>query len=102
MIAEVADLLLRHESAHWSLCWGYSDGRALLSVRTIDPGPPAGTVARRIVARKGTGGGHSAMAGGQIPLRGTTARYRQSLSRLILRRYLMATGNDQAACQRLI
>lgn len=102
MIAEVADLLLRHEDAEWSACWGVHDGRILLSVRTITTDGDADLVVRKIVSRKGTGGGHHTMAGGQIPLPNTDGRGRQALSRLIRDRFLRVTGNDQAPCTKLI
>lgn len=101
MVPEVADLLLRHEDADWSLCWGVHAGRILLSVRTSMADGDAGLVARKIVARKGTGGGHHAIAGGQIPLP-ADGRGKQALSKLIRQRFLRATGNDQATPQKLI
>lgn len=90
MMGEVADLLLRYEDVDWSLCYGFCGQKALLSVRTQDPHRHAGDVARRIVRRLGTGGGHAVMAGGQIPLRqGADAEgYENKIERLILHRFL--------------
>jgi nanoRNase/pAp phosphatase (c-di-AMP/oligoRNAs hydrolase) len=102
MIGEIADLLLRHEEADWSLCWGYHRDRAFLSLRAISGEQRADAVIRRIVARRGTGGGHPSMAGGQIPLGQPAAQGRQRLSRLIRDRYLKATGNAQATPRRLL
>ncbi len=102
MIAEVADLLLRHEEAAWSLVWGYHDTRVLLSVRTSAPAGEADAVAKRIVSGKGTGGGHHSMAGGQIPLPDATAATRRHLASLIRKRYFAATGNDGTAQRALI
>jgi nanoRNase/pAp phosphatase (c-di-AMP/oligoRNAs hydrolase) len=101
MIPEVADLFLRHEDVEWSLCWGYHDGRAMLSVRTQSAEPAADALIRRLVSRKGAGGGHQSMAAGQIPLREDTAAGREHLDKLIRRRYLKATGSDAAACRRI-
>jgi nanoRNase/pAp phosphatase (c-di-AMP/oligoRNAs hydrolase) len=101
LIAEVADLMLRHEAAQWSLCWGYVDDKLLLSVRTSAPDGRADSVAKRIVSRKGSGGGHHSMAGGQIPLTDSTAKSRKRLDALVRRRYVKATGNDIAACRKL-
>jgi nanoRNase/pAp phosphatase (c-di-AMP/oligoRNAs hydrolase) len=102
MIAEVADLLLRHEKAGWSLCWGQNGGRALLSLRTnLGEEVSADQVMKRIVSRRGTGGGHDTMAGGQIPIRQDDAPYRKRLAETILRRYLKASGNDDQPLRRV-
>ncbi len=90
MIGEVADLLLRYEDVDWSLCYGFYGGQALLSLRTQDTTRHAGDVARQIVRRIGTGGGHATMAGGQIALRGgeDAGGYRDKVEELILQRFL--------------
>lgn len=101
MIAEVADLLLRHEEVVWSLCWGYHQGRAILSLRTQVRDASAAEVIRRIVSRKGSGGGHRTMAGGQIPLPDLDPARQKRLDRLIRKRFLKVTGNDPATCRKL-
>ena len=101
MVAEVADLLLRHENADWSLCWAVFGRQILLSVRTLSNDPPAVAVAQAVVAQIGSGGGHAHMAGGQIPL--TTGRPAE-LRRLdghIRRAFLAATGQQSHSCRRL-
>lgn len=104
MIGEVSDLLLRHEGVDWSLCTGLHGGKVLLSLRTQDAGRQAGEVARRIVQRIGTGGGHAAMAGGQIPLcRGAGAEaYRNKLEGLVLKRFLDALRIRSRRGRRLV
>jgi nanoRNase/pAp phosphatase (c-di-AMP/oligoRNAs hydrolase) len=102
MIAEVADLLLRHEEVNWSLCWGYHAERLLLSIRTNRSDKNAASVIRRIVGRKGTGGGHRSMAGGQIPVHGTTDAVRKKQDPVIRRRFLKATENEDAPCRKLV
>lgn len=99
MIAEVADLLLRHEAVDWSLCWGCHEDRCLLSIRTMASEGRADVAIRSIVSRKGTGGGHRTMAGGQISVGAVVNRVR--LDQLIVRRFLNATGNDKATPSRL-
>ena len=69
MVAEMADLLLRDEETSWALCCGVYEQRLLISLRTSDLQADAGQVIQRAVGRRGTGGGHQAMAGGQIVLR---------------------------------
>lgn len=68
MVGEMADLLLRDEQIVWVLCYGFYEGKMLLSLRTDAESPPAAKVIRHIVARKGAGGGHDSYAGGQIPV----------------------------------
>lgn len=105
MVSEVADLLLRHEQVRWSLCWAYCDRRAFLSLRTVSSQDRADRAIRYIVARKGTGGGHETVAGGQIMLPGDASdspEARDRLDRLIRRRFLKATGATGGTCHTLI
>jgi len=102
MVAEVADLLLRNEGSSWALCHGVFDGEMLLSLRTSDSKAHADKVMRRIVSRKGTGGGHNAMAGGQIPLREDTSAERKTIGVLIEERLARATRTDAKSWQPLL
>jgi nanoRNase/pAp phosphatase (c-di-AMP/oligoRNAs hydrolase) len=101
MIAEVADLFLRHEDADWSLCWGYFKGRMILSVRAMSIKPAADSIVRKLVRGKGGGGGHPSMAAGQIDLPDETAKTRQQLDKLIRRRFMRATGCQQSSCRKI-
>ena len=67
MIGEVADLFLREEQTCWTLCMGCYEGKILMSVRTSDENGQAGEVIKKVVSRRGTGGGHQTYAGGQFP-----------------------------------
>jgi nanoRNase/pAp phosphatase (c-di-AMP/oligoRNAs hydrolase) len=87
MIGEVADLLLRHEEIDWAMCYGFCNGQILISFRTQDSNLEAGDIARKVVDKIGTGGGHASMAGGQIPLLGAK---HSRLEGLIRRRFLSA------------
>jgi len=102
MIGEVADLLLRHEEVDWTLCWGYHDGAARVSLRTEDPAGRADEVMRRLVARLGTGGGHAAMAGGQVPLGEGTRERRGKIEQTLRKRFLGALGLADARGVRLV
>jgi nanoRNase/pAp phosphatase (c-di-AMP/oligoRNAs hydrolase) len=68
LAAEMADILLRSESAQWVICMGIYRDRLILSVRTQDPRGKAGSLARAMVAGQGTAGGHGTSAGGQVSL----------------------------------
>ena len=104
MIGEVADILLRHETVDWVMCFGRLEKRLLLSLRTQDKNLSAGKVVRRIVQKIGTGGGHASMAGGQIPLtrpRGPNPK-RTQLERLIRDRFLKALKIKTKKATRLV
>jgi nanoRNase/pAp phosphatase (c-di-AMP/oligoRNAs hydrolase) len=100
MIGEVADLLLRHEEVDWVMCYGFCDCQMLISFRTQDNSLAAGDVARKVVDKLGTGGGHDRMAGGQIRVSGdegtresgrcSASARRKHLDNLIRRRFLNA------------
>jgi nanoRNase/pAp phosphatase (c-di-AMP/oligoRNAs hydrolase) len=94
MIGEVADLLLRHEEVDWVMCYGVCSGRILISFRTQDSSLDAGDVARKVVDKLGTGGGHEHMAGGQISLLAAKRSMRKYLriKGLIRGRFLNALG----------
>jgi nanoRNase/pAp phosphatase (c-di-AMP/oligoRNAs hydrolase) len=102
MVAEMADLLLRDEETCWTLCFGCYEGEMLISVRTSDLSADAGKLMRRIVGRRGSGGGHSAMAGGQIPLRDATPGERRKMARTVIGRYLKYQGKSDRATRRLV
>ncbi|MFO8015213.1 MAG: DHH family phosphoesterase [Phycisphaerae bacterium] len=103
MLAEIADLLMRHEDARSSLCWGYRGDRALLSLRTDHQGRGANVVVKRIVAGKGSGGGHFCAAAGQIPLPdGAGEDAHDRLNEHIRRAYFDAQDVDGRRCRKLI
>jgi nanoRNase/pAp phosphatase (c-di-AMP/oligoRNAs hydrolase) len=66
IVPEIADLLLRLEGRTWSLVTGYFNDRLYLSIRTTNTRADAGSLMRRLLARRGKGGGHGMIAGGWI------------------------------------
>jgi len=102
MIAEVADLLLREDETTWTMCTGLWKDKIMISIRTSEENKLAETVMKRMVFRKGTGGGHLTYAGGQIPLKKGTKIERQELERHIEQKFLKAIGADAAANSRLV
>lgn len=70
IVPEIADLLLRMERKTWSLASGLYNGRIYLSIRTSNSRADAGRVMRRLVGKKGKGGGHGMTAGGWVDLEG--------------------------------
>jgi nanoRNase/pAp phosphatase (c-di-AMP/oligoRNAs hydrolase) len=102
MIAEVADLLLREDETYWTMCMGISGGKLFISIRTSKEDARADKIIRRVVAGKGTGGGHQTFAGGQIPLQNAAKSQCGSLEKLAQRRFLKAIGVDAKHWQKLI
>ncbi|MBN2133229.1 MAG: hypothetical protein JW741_27265, partial [Sedimentisphaerales bacterium] len=102
MIAEVADLLLREDETTWTMCTGFWNDKLLISIRTSEESNLAEKVIRKMVARRGTGGGHLTYAGGQIPLKKGTKAERQKLVKLMQQRFLKAVGADNGQTTRLV
>jgi nanoRNase/pAp phosphatase (c-di-AMP/oligoRNAs hydrolase) len=90
IVPEVADLLLRTEGKTWSLATGRFQDRIYLSVRTTNPRAEAGHLMRRIVGRKGKGGGHGTTAGGWVPITAGWAEDPAALQRQLARRLARA------------
>jgi nanoRNase/pAp phosphatase (c-di-AMP/oligoRNAs hydrolase) len=68
LAAEMADVLMRLQDIKWAICIGRYKEKLILAVRTRNPRGGAGKLVRKIVGEQGSAGGHSSMAGGQIPL----------------------------------
>ncbi len=66
IVPEIADLLLRMEGKTWSLVTGYFQDRLYVSIRTTNTRADAGGIMRRVIGRRGKGGGHGMIAGGWI------------------------------------
>ena len=82
IVPEIADLLLRLEGKTWSLCTGIHGERIYLSIRTTNQRADAGRLMRRLLGRRGKGGGHGMMAGGwiEMPVRGEARELQHSLA----------------------
>lgn len=68
-VPELADLLLRMEGKTWSLVSGVFKERIYLSIRTTNPRADAGRLMRKLVGRRGKGGGHGMLAGGWVAVK---------------------------------
>jgi nanoRNase/pAp phosphatase (c-di-AMP/oligoRNAs hydrolase) len=68
IVPEIADLLLRLRGKTWSFSTGVFEDRLYLSIRTTNPRADAGRLMRRLLGKRGKGGGHGMMAGGWIQL----------------------------------
>ena len=101
MIGEIADLLLRDDHTEWVLCVGVSGEKLLLSLRTSQSEITAEMVMRQLVDRRGTGGGHQMMAGGQLPLLQQTEKEIDHLEDLITKKMLSILDIPASAEQKL-
>jgi nanoRNase/pAp phosphatase (c-di-AMP/oligoRNAs hydrolase) len=86
IVPEIADLLLRMAGRTWSLCTGYYGDRLYLSIRTTNPRADAGSLMRRLIGRRGKGGGHGRTAGGWIDAARLAAAERPALQRRLAHR----------------
>jgi len=102
MIGEVADLLLREEQTLWTMATGVFNEKLLLSLRTCQYETSAGELARRLVARRGTGGGHDTYAGGQVAVAGRSEHQVASLVSMLTRRFLQSIHMADSPEERLI
>lgn len=86
IVPEIADLLLRLDGKTWSFCTGVYNDRLYLSMRTTNPRADAGSLMRRLLGRRGKGGGHGMMAGGWIALSNSSASEILTLERSLTTR----------------
>ena len=74
IVPEVAEKLVSLEDCRWSLATGAYKGELYLSLRLNDRRVNAGKLVREICAPLGgSAGGHGAMAGARVPLRGRSS-----------------------------
>lgn len=66
VVAEMADFLIRLEGIETVLSIGLYNDEVFLSIRTTSTLLNAGEIIKRLVAGRGTGGGHGMMAGGKL------------------------------------
>ena len=72
LVAEMADILIRHRGISWCLAIGRFNETMHLSLRSRHQARNAGELLRRVVTGLGSAGGHGSMAGGQVPLDDST------------------------------
>jgi nanoRNase/pAp phosphatase (c-di-AMP/oligoRNAs hydrolase) len=86
IVPEIADLLLRLEGKTWSACTGIFENRLYMSLRTTNPRADAGRLMRRVLGRRGKGGGHGMIAGGWIEISNDSRSNFDSLQRHMAKR----------------
>jgi nanoRNase/pAp phosphatase (c-di-AMP/oligoRNAs hydrolase) len=93
LTAEMADVLIRLETARAAFCLGYFGDYLHLSLRTKGIDIDAGRLVQQVVASLGKAGGHGAIAGGQVPIAGKDL---DTLVAEIKRRFLTLLGEEDA------
>lgn len=68
VVAEMADYLIRMEGIETVLSMGLYNDEVILSIRTTSTLLNAGEIIKRLVAGRGSGGGHGMMAGGKLDI----------------------------------
>jgi nanoRNase/pAp phosphatase (c-di-AMP/oligoRNAs hydrolase) len=66
VVAEIADFLIRLEGIETVLSMGHYNDKVILSIRTINHDINAGEIIQKLVAGRGTAGGHGMTAGGKL------------------------------------
>ncbi|MCL5962615.1 MAG: DHH family phosphoesterase [Chloroflexi bacterium] len=102
VVAEAADLLLRLQDIHWSVCFGEADGEFFISVRTSNPGSNAGDLVQKAVAGLGSAGGHDSMAAARIRPAPVTDEGLEDLKSQLTRRFLSELGVTHAVPCKLL
>jgi nanoRNase/pAp phosphatase (c-di-AMP/oligoRNAs hydrolase) len=84
-VAQMADLLLTYERAHWAVVTGRCQDRLHVSLRTDDSRGGAGRVLKRILWGGNRGGGHAMVAGGtvQVGEDAPETKWRENEDRLV-------------------
>jgi nanoRNase/pAp phosphatase (c-di-AMP/oligoRNAs hydrolase) len=94
IVPEIADLLVRMEGRTWSLATGVYGERVYLSIRTTNARADAGRLMRRLLGRRGKGGGHGMMAGGWVPVSKAPAGDVRALQRQLAESLAKALGKN--------
>jgi nanoRNase/pAp phosphatase (c-di-AMP/oligoRNAs hydrolase) len=69
IVAEVADLLLRHERISWTFCTGQFRKDIIISIRSSQPNAKAGQLIRALLKDRKNCGGHDTYAGGKMSVK---------------------------------
>lgn len=97
-VAEIADFLLRLETANWAACLAPYEGFLYVSLRTEDPNATAGQLLASILPA-GMAGGHGMVAGGRMKV--APRRWRKAANK-IAGEFLKSLGKERVRPQLLV
>ncbi len=95
VVSQIADMLLKKERTSWSICLARYDSRLFVSIRTQNRKAKAGKLLRKILAGRGSAGGHDMIAGGQVNCSGQDEAGYTKLEQEIISRFFKALGFKQ-------
>lgn len=87
-VAEIADMLLRHERITWALATGRMNNHLFVSMRCTHVKANAGKMLKQIIGDAGSAGGHAMIAGGQIEFTSNKDDDWETLEKRIVKRFL--------------
>jgi nanoRNase/pAp phosphatase (c-di-AMP/oligoRNAs hydrolase) len=102
IVAELADMFLRYDGVDWTLCGGFWQDKAWLSLRTSQTAVDAADVIRRIVEGMGTGGGHPMASAGQVPIESNSQAERTRIKGEVRERFLREVGESGERPKKLL
>ncbi|HPD30681.1 MAG TPA: DHH family phosphoesterase [Phycisphaerae bacterium] len=102
IIAEVADLLIRHRDLTRVMVGGVVNGDLLVSVRSKVGAGDASDLVARSLEGLGHGGGHCQRAGGKVPGMARGERVSEDLQSMLRNRWLGVCGVDAQRGMRLV
>jgi nanoRNase/pAp phosphatase (c-di-AMP/oligoRNAs hydrolase) len=92
LVAEVADLLLSFEEAHFVLCGGRYANKVFLSLRADASDARAGSLMRQLIGTAGAAGGHGTMAGGRLHALVTSDAELDAAFNALVKKFLQISG----------
>lgn len=84
------------------MCTGTFSDTLYISLRTRSDKPDAGKIIRKVVGRRGTSGGHTTYAGGQVHIPSKRKKDLQKIQNQLIQKFLTAVGDDKHQPEQLV
>jgi nanoRNase/pAp phosphatase (c-di-AMP/oligoRNAs hydrolase) len=102
IVAEMADMLVRHKQISWCLCTGIYRQDLLLSLRSTNPHAHAGKMIKGLVPVSSNAGGHDTFAGGRIDLTDLNQTEITAIEQKVSQKFASRMGYQQAEWKPLL